>query len=89
MNTFTKRVVRLERHHAPKFSPDYLQNPTSHMRIVASAAGRTVNLETSTCKRLLTESGALSEVVILDGAGGDITEDALEQFVQSFPVKRI
>jgi hypothetical protein len=89
MNTFTKRVVRLERHRAPKFSPDYVANPTSHMRIVASATGRTVNLDTSTCTRLLTESGALSEVVILDGSGGDLTEEELEQFVQSFPVKRI
>ena len=89
MNTFTKRVVRLERHRAPKFSPDYVANPTSHMRIVVSAAGRTVKLETSTCTRRLSETGALSEVVILDGSGGDLSEEDLEQFVQSFPVKRI
>ena len=67
MNTVTKRVVRLERHRAPKFSPDYVTNPTSHMRIVASAMGRITNLKTSTCTRLLAESGALSEVVIQIG----------------------
>ena len=79
----------MERHRAPKFVPDYLLNPTSHMRIVASAIGRTTKLETSSCTRLLTESGALSEVVILDGTGGDLPGDASEQFVQSFPMRRI
>ena len=79
----------LERHRGPKVPPDFVLNQTSDMRIVASAMDHILNLETSTCTRLLTESGALTEVVDLDGIRGELMDEDLEQFVQSFPVEKI
>jgi hypothetical protein len=46
-------------------------------------------LETSTCRRTLTASGSVTEVVRLDGIRGGLTDAELEKFVQSFPVERI
>jgi hypothetical protein len=45
-----------------------------------------LNLATSDCTRYLTKEGILIEVVDLDGVHGDITDEHLEQFIESFPV---
>jgi len=50
---------------------------------------RALSLETSRCRRTLTASGALTEVVRLDGIRGGLTNEALEEFIQRFPVERI
>jgi hypothetical protein len=48
-----------------------------------------LSLETSKCRRTLTASGSLTEVVRLDGIRGGLSDEELEKFVQSFPIKRI
>jgi hypothetical protein len=48
---------------------------------------RQASLETSTCKRTLSEDGFLTEVVRLDGSRDGLTEEQLEQFISSFPVQ--
>ena len=48
-----------------------------------------LRLETSTCRRTLTASGSVTEVVRLDGIRSGLTDAELEKFVQSFPVERI
>jgi hypothetical protein len=50
---------------------------------------RALRLETSTCRRTLTASGSLTEVVRLDGIRGGLTDEELEKFVQSFSIERI
>ena len=50
---------------------------------------RALSLETSSCRRTLTASGSLTEVVRLDGICGGLTDAELEKFVQRFPVERI
>jgi hypothetical protein len=49
----------------------------------------TLNLEASTCRRTLTASGYLTEVVRLDGTRGSLTDEELSRFVEGFPVERI
>ena len=41
---------------------------------------------TSECTRYLTKEGILTEVVDLDGVHYDISDEDLEQFIESFPV---
>jgi hypothetical protein len=45
-----------------------------------------LNLATSECTRYLSKEGILIEVVDLDGVHGDMSEEDLEQFIESFPV---
>jgi hypothetical protein len=44
-----------------------VRNPQQRLRIVVSGMDRGLRLETSTCRRTLTASGCLTEVVTLDG----------------------
>jgi hypothetical protein len=48
-----------------------------------------LNLKTSTCRRTLPASGFLTEVVMLDGIRGSLTDGEIEKFVQSFPIERV
>jgi hypothetical protein len=48
-----------------------------------------LNLEASTCRRTLTASGFLTEVVRLDGIRGGLTDDELDRFVEGFPGERV
>ena len=50
---------------------------------------RALRLETSRCRRMLTADGSLTEVVRLDGTRGGLTDEELEEFVESFPVETI
>jgi len=50
---------------------------------------RALRLETSRCRRTLTASGSLTEVVRLDGMRDALSDADLEKFVQSFPVEKI
>jgi len=50
---------------------------------------RRLSLETSTCRRTLTASGYLCEIVRLDGVREGLTDDELDKFVNRFPVERI
>jgi hypothetical protein len=49
--------------------------------------GRTLSLETSTCRRTLSADGFLTEMVRLDGARGGLTDEEVEKFVEGFPVE--
>jgi hypothetical protein len=89
MKTVVRRIRRLEDRFAPKVQADFLRNPRQRLRIVVCRVDRALRLETSTCRRTLTASGFLSEVVRLDGIRGGLTDEVLEKFVESFPVKKI
>jgi hypothetical protein len=54
-----------------------------------SPLDHTIRLETSTCKRTLTATGALTEVVRLDDMHGDLSDEELDNFVEGFPVERV
>jgi hypothetical protein len=45
-----------------------------------------LSLATPTCSRTLCADGTLLEVVDLDGIRGDLSDEALDQFVSGFPV---
>jgi hypothetical protein len=47
-----------------------------------------LSLETSRCRRVLSTSGFLTEVVRLDGIRRGLIDEELEQFVQGFPVEK-
>jgi hypothetical protein len=89
MSAVTRRIRRLEDQFEPAIQPDFLRNPRQRLRIVVSGMDHGLRLETSTCRRTLTASGSLTEVVRLDGIRGSLTDDELEKFVQSFPIERI
>src|SRR5258705_9204190 len=83
MNAEVRRVRRLEDRFKPAIQPDFLRNPRHRLRIVVSGMDRALKLETSKCRRTLTENGFLTEVVRLDGIRGGLTDEELEKFVQS------
>ncbi len=89
MKAVIRRIARLEDQFAPKVQPDFMRHPRHHMRLVASGLDRGLTVETSTCKRTITASGCLIEVVTLDGRRDGLTDEELEKFVKSFPVQTI
>ena len=90
MKPFNRRIARLECRFAPVPQPDFVSNPRDRLRLVVSSpASHALNLEASTCRRTLTGSGFLTEVVRLDGIRGDLTDEEIEKFVQCFPVERL
>jgi hypothetical protein len=89
MKPVNRRIARLECRLAPRLQPDFVSNPQDRFRLVVSAMDHALNLETSTCRRTLTASGILTEVVRLDGIRGDLTDEELGNFVEGFPVERV
>jgi hypothetical protein len=57
------------------------------MRLVVSGIGQPLDLANSTCSRKLDSSGHLLELVTLHGSRHDLTDEQLENFVQSFPIE--
>jgi hypothetical protein len=86
MTAILTRVQRLERQFAPSLVRDFIRNPQARMRCVVGTFGRSLDLATSSCSRYLTRDGYLTEVVDLDGASDDISDEELECFIESFPV---
>ena len=84
MRTLARRVQRLQRQFAP--APDYRQNPRERLRVIVAAMDHDLSLATSTCSRTLCADGTLLELVNLDGIRGDLTDEALDEFVSRFPV---
>ena len=84
-----RRIARLECRFAPRLQPDFVGNPRDRLRLVVSAMDHALNLKTSTCRRTLPVSGFLTEVVMLDGIRGSLTDGEIEKFVQSFPIERV
>jgi hypothetical protein len=62
------------------------KGPRRHVRLVFGAVGGTLNLATSTCTRTLT-NGALTELVNLDGDRSELSNEQLERFIESFPIR--
>ena len=58
----------------------------SERRLVVSAVYATPNLATSTCTRTLANR-VLTEAVHLDGAREDLSDEQLENFIESFPIQ--
>ena len=89
MKPVNRRIARLECRFAPRLQPDFVSNPQDRLRLVVSAMDHALNLQTSTCRRTLTASGLLAEVVRLDGMHSDLTDEELDDFVEGFPVERV
>jgi hypothetical protein len=86
---FNRRITQLEGRFASQIQPDFAVNPTDRLRLVVSSMDHILNLGASTCRRILTVSGCLTEVVRLDGIRGSLTDEELDRFVEGFPVERI
>ena len=84
MKNLGRRLARLEDRLAPT---DFARDPRQRLRVVVCNLGRTLSLETSTCRRTLSADGFLTEMVRLDGARGGLTDEEMEKFVEGFPVE--
>jgi hypothetical protein len=49
-------------------------------------AGKDADLAPSTCQRYIRD-GILTEIVELDGGGDHLSDEEIEKFVASFPIK--
>jgi hypothetical protein len=80
MRVMERRLRSLEKQLAP------LQRDRSKdMRVILSVLSQQATLANCTCTRTLT-NGVLSESVALDGLQGNISDQELETFIQSFPI---
>jgi len=85
MKNLDRRLARLE----DRLTLDFARDPRQRLRVVVCNLGRTLSLETSTCRRMLNADGFLTEVVRLDGARGGLTDQEMEKFVEGFPIETI
>jgi hypothetical protein len=74
------RLEKLEKALVPS------QGPRQLMRVVISGMCAPANLGTSRCKRTL-RNGTLTEIVELDGSCDDLSDEQLENFIESFPIQ--
>jgi hypothetical protein len=86
MKNLVRRLAMLEDRLAPT---DFARNPRRRLRVVVCNLGRTLTLETSTCRRTLSADGFLTEMVRLDGTRDGMTDEVMERFVESFLVEMI
>jgi len=56
-------------------------------RMVVSHAGERLDLAKATCTRTIMQDGRLMEVVNLNGSRDGLSDEDLEQFIQSHPVE--
>ena len=77
MKAISNCVQRLEGRFALRLIRDFVRDPPDRRRMVVSTMGQRLNLETSECTRYLTPDGCLTELVDLDGAREDITDEEL------------
>jgi len=89
MRTVIRRLRRLEQQLIPPPQRDYLSCPRDRFRIVVSRMDRTLNLESSSCTRMLTSDGYLMETIRLDGIRGGLTDEELDRFVERFPIQQL
>ena len=86
MKNLDRRLARLEDRLAPT---DFARDPRQRLRVVVCNLGKTLSLETSTCRRTLSADGVLTEIVTLDGTRGGMTDEEMETFVETFPIETI
>jgi hypothetical protein len=77
----------VQRQSAPP--PDFLRNPRERLRVIVADMDHDLSLATSTCSRTLCGDGTLMELVNLDGIGGELSDEALDRFVASFPIQML
>ena len=80
MKTILGRVSRLEERYEAQLSAD------KPVRVFVTYAGKDADLATSTCQRYLRD-GILTEIVQLDGGMDHLSDEDIEKFVASFPIK--
>jgi len=68
------RVRRLEIQLLSRIDRDFVRNPRRRLQIVLSRMDRGPGLENSICRRILTASGSLIDVVRLDGSRSGLTD---------------
>jgi hypothetical protein len=83
MKAIARRLRRLE----DQCCVGKQSKPLQQMRLVVCGIGRPLDLANSTCSRKLDSSGHLLELVTLHGSRHDLTDEQLENFVQSFPIE--
>ncbi len=83
MKTILGRVSRLEERYEAQLSAD------KPVRVFVTYAGKDADLATSTCQRYLRDGihGILTEIVQLDGGMDHLSDEDIEKFVASFPIK--
>jgi hypothetical protein len=79
MKMLSKRLFRLESELAVRNRRD----PKKTLRLVVRHLGR--KLDNASCKRTLTASGFLTEVVHLDGMRNSLSDADLERFIERQP----
>jgi hypothetical protein len=57
--------------------------------VVVAAMDDDLSLATSTCSRTRCAAGTLLELVNLHGIRGELSEEALDRFVASFPIQML
>jgi hypothetical protein len=81
--TLYRRLAKVEQAIAPK--------QQEGVRLICSSpcssSWKKLDLAQSTCTRYRCEDGALTEIVHLDGDRAEISEEELERFIQSFPIR--
>src|SRR5258708_37742692 len=80
MRTLARRLEKLE---SVLGGPDA---PPMVTRLIVCDLGRTLNLEKSSCTRIL-ENGGLVEIVNLHGDRTQMSNEEFERFVASFPIE--
>src|SRR5258708_209555 len=80
MRTLARRMEKLE---TVLGGPDA---PPMVTRLIVCDLGRTLNLEKSSCTRIL-ENGRLVEIVNLHGDRTQMADEEFERFVASFPIE--
>jgi hypothetical protein len=55
--------------------------------LIVVSCKRPLNLQISTCERMLWPDGYLCEMVTLHGRASDLTDEQLEEFIARFPIR--
>ena len=63
---------------------DSNNTPPIVLRVVISASGKELELQTSTCQRIVNGNGTVTELVALNGCRSQITDQELDHFVAGF-----
>ncbi|MGA2715627.1 MAG: hypothetical protein ABSG41_21215 [Bryobacteraceae bacterium] len=83
MRAILRRVGRLE----DRFALDSSGKPRLGVRVIVGLPWKgAANLAKSTCRRLL-RAGGITDIVELDGDDASISEEELETFIASFPIR--
>ena len=80
MRSVRGRLDKLEKTLAPA------RGPLPGLRVLVSGMCKPANLANSGCTRTL-RNGVLTEIVDLDGSCDELSDEQLESFIESFPIR--